>query len=133
MPTLPRRDGLDLELRPSIQLWLEIERQFGALGALYKAHRELEFRLDVYLTLLYKAARAVETNDPTLTFADVQQAVADLGLLRAFEIVDALFDDIFKVRPAPAVADDGQPKADDVPLAVGGSTPTSSTGSETPQ
>lgn len=123
---LPRVDGAPLQLATSLAMWRRLEREFcppapgPGLGALYLEHKLMRLRLDVTLAIIHAAAQVVDTR---VEFTDVERHVLTVGLVHAHTIVDELFEDLFRARRPAAPAEEGAPAG--VPLAGGGSTPTS--------
>ncbi len=96
MQFLPRKDGEAIELEPHLHIWKRLEAEHGALGNLYVEHRYLRSRLDVQLKVLYLCALHAGED---VQMKDIEDAVQNLGLMRVQEIVEELFEDIFKARP----------------------------------
>jgi hypothetical protein len=96
MQLLPRREGEPIELEPHLHVWKRVEAQHGALGFLYVEHRYLRSRLDVQSTILYLCALQAGED---VQLQEVEDAIQFNGLMRVQEIVEELFEDIFKARP----------------------------------
>lgn len=118
------RDPLDgdrpIDLRPTLAIWLALEKTHGPLGQLFIDTKIGRVSLAVQLDLIYRCAK--EAGSP-LSWSDLGRRVHELGLYQSTELVLALFADIFvpRAEPGPALegAGVGGPEGESVPLASG--------------
>lgn len=96
MHLLKRAVGEAIELEPHLRVWKRVEAEHGALGSLYVEHRYLRSRLDVQLKVLYLCALNAGED---VQMTDIEDAVMHVGLMQVQEIVEELFENIFKARP----------------------------------
>ena len=107
-----------IELRPSLEIWLALEKAHGgSLGALFVDTKIARVSLAVQVDLIYRCARNAGSS---LKWPDICERVWRLGLYRTTDIVLELFDDIFVQTPQGESSAPGG-EGDGVPLADGGS------------
>lgn len=106
-----------IELRPSIEIWLAIEKAHGgSLGALFVDTRIARVSLAVQIDMIYRCARNAGC---ALKWHEIAERVYRLGLFRSTDIALELFDDIFVRVPEGESAEVSE--GDGAPLASGGS------------
>lgn len=111
----PMDGGRPIDLAPSIDIWLAVEKTHGGkIGRLFLDAHKVEVSLAMQIDLLFRCARAAGS---TFTWKDMCDRVHRLGLYRTTDLVLELFADLFVPQSEPEGESAGE--GEGTPLASG--------------
>jgi hypothetical protein len=104
---LPEKTGPGIPLRPSLQVWAEVEARHGPVGSLWVEFSSLRPNVRVFHDLIYKSARAAGHDEH---YEEFGRRLYVLGLVRVSKVVAELFADLFKEDEGVQAISDAETK-----------------------